>query len=449
MKKKKSFVSLMLVLMISLLAACGGGGGMPNPNATTGTDTKTDTATDNKTEPATGTDAASSNVTLKMFQFKVEIADAMEKLLAEYKKETGVNITIETVGGGADYGAALKAKFASGDEPDIFNNGGYNEAQLWKDRMEDLSDQPWVADLSDNVKDPMTMDGKLYGLPMNIEGYGFLYNKALFEKAGITELPTTLTELRAAAQKLKDAGITPFENGYQEWWVIGQHLVNDAYAKQDDPDKFIADWREGKTSVTDNKIFNDWINLVDLTMEFSNDRPLTTDYNTQMTEFASGMAAMTQQGNWTQVQIDGIDPELQVGVLPMPINDDEKLNDNIFVGVPNNWVVNKNSPNKEEAKKFLNWMVTSETGKKYTVDEFKFIPALKSITYEPEQLGTIAASIQEYVQADKTLGWQWPKLPDGTNQEFGALMQAYVAKKITKEELFKQMDETVLKLAKK
>lgn len=445
--KKTSFLTLALLLMISLLAACGGGG-MPNPETgTTGTGT-TETGTDT-TEPATGTDTPTSDVTLKMFQFKVEIADAMEKLLAEYKKETGVNITIETVGGGADYGAALKAKFASGDEPDIFNNGGYNEAQLWKDRMEDLSDQPWVADLSDNVKDPMTMDGKLYGLPMNIEGYGFLYNKALFEQAGITEIPTTLTELRAAAQKLQDAGIVPFENGYQEWWVIGQHLVNGAYAKQDDPDKFIADWREGKTSVVDNEIFNQWIDLVDLTMEFSNDRPLTTDYNTQMTEFASGMAAMTQQGNWTQVQIDGIDPELQIGVLPMPINDDEALNDNIFVGVPNNWVVNKNSANKEEAKKFLEWMVTSETGKRYTVEEFKFIPALKTITYEPEQLGTIAASIQEYVQADKTLGWQWPKLPDGTSQEFGALMQAYVAKKITKEELFKQMDETVKKLAAK
>jgi len=446
--KKTSFLTLALLLMISILAACGGGG-MPNPETgtTTGTGT-TETGTDT-TESATGTDTPTSDVTLKMFQFKVEIADAMEKLLAEYKKETGVNITIETVGGGADYGAALKAKFASGDEPDIFNNGGYNEAQLWKDRMEDLSDQPWVADLSDNVKDPMTMDGKLYGLPMNIEGYGFLYNKALFEQAGITEIPTTLTELRAAAQKLQDAGIVPFENGYQEWWVIGQHLVNGAYAKQDDPDKFIADWREGKTSVVDNEIFNQWIDLVDLTMEFSNDRPLTTDYNTQMTEFASGMAAMTQQGNWTQVQIDGIDPELQIGVLPMPINDDEALNDNIFVGVPNNWVVNKNSANKEEAKKFLEWMVTSETGKRYTVEEFKFIPALKTITYEPEQLGTIAASIQEYVQADKTLGWQWPKLPDGTSQEFGALMQAYVAKKITKEELFKQMDETVLKLAAK
>lgn len=445
--KKTSFLTLALLLMISLLAACGGGG-MPNPETgTTGTGT-TETGTDT-TEPATGTDTPTSDVTLKMFQFKVEIADAMEKLLAEYKKETGVNITIETVGGGADYGAALKAKFASGDEPDIFNNGGYNEAQLWKDRMEDLSDQPWVADLSDNVKDPMTMDGKLYGLPMNIEGYGFLYNKALFEQAGITEMPTTLTELRAAAQKLQDAGIVPFENGYQEWWVIGQHLVNGAYAKQADPDKFIADWREGKTSVVDNEIFNQWIDLVDLTMEFSNDRPLTTDYNTQMTEFASGMAAMTQQGNWTQVQIDGIDPELQIGVLPMPINDDEALNDNIFVGVPNNWVVNKNSANKEEAKKFLEWMVTSETGKRYTVEEFKFIPALKTITYEPEQLGTIAASIQEYVQADKTLGWQWPKLPDGTSQEFGALMQAYVAKKITKEELFKQMDETVKKLAAK
>ena len=40
----------------------------------------------------------------------------------------------------------LKAKFASNKAPDIFGNGGYQEAQTWKDKFEDLSDQPWVKD---------------------------------------------------------------------------------------------------------------------------------------------------------------------------------------------------------------------------------------------------------------------------------------------------------------
>lgn len=76
---------------------------------------------------------------------------------------------------------------------------------------------------------------------------------------------------------------------------------------------------------------------------------------------ASGEAAMMQQGNWTQGQIDGIDPDLNLGILPMPIDDTPEDNDKLYVGVPSNWVVNKFSPVKEEAKIFLDWLVTSET----------------------------------------------------------------------------------------
>ncbi|SDW47672.1 extracellular solute-binding protein [Paenibacillus sp. CF384] len=98
---------------------------------------------------------------------------------------------------------------------------------------------------------------------------------------------------------------------------------------------------------------------------------------------------MMQQGNWTQVKLDSIDKELNLGLAPMPINDDPALNDKIFVDVPSNWVVNKHSSMKQEAKDFLNWMVTSETGRRYIVEEFMFIPALATIPFIPDQLGDI------------------------------------------------------------
>ena len=78
----------------------------------------------------------------------------------------------------------------------------------------------------------MTIDGKIYGQPVNMEGYGFAYNKKLFEKAGITELPKTFSELEAAAKKLKAAGITPFSVGYAEWWVLANHGLNVPFAYQ-------------------------------------------------------------------------------------------------------------------------------------------------------------------------------------------------------------------------
>ena len=329
-----------------------------------------------------GGGAAGDEVVVDLFQFKVEIADQLKAITDEYTKENpNEKFNIQTVGGGADYGAALKAQFASGNEPDIFNNGGYQEATTWQEKLEDLSDQPWVKDAYETALEPMTIDGKVYGQPLNLEGYGFIYNKDLFEKAGITELPTTLSELEAASKKLQDAGITPFSIGYGEWWVIGQHLLNLGFAQQEDPDAFIKGLYDGTTTIAGNEKFDQLIDLLDLTVKYGNKNPLTTDYNTQVTQFASGETAMMQQGNWTQPMIDKISPDMNIGFLPMPINDDAAANDKLQVGVPNNWVVNKNAPDadKQAAKDFLNWMVSSEAGKKALVEDFKFIPAFKSI----------------------------------------------------------------------
>ncbi|SFD09307.1 ABC transporter substrate-binding protein [Bacillus sp. UNCCL81] len=390
---------------------------------------------------------ANEKITLNIFQFKAEIAKDLEALAKEYQKENkNVTVKVQTVGGGADYGAALKAQFASGNEPDIFNNGGYQEAVTWKDKLEDLSDQDWVKDLYPETEKPMTVDGKLLGMPMNTEGYGFIYNKDLFDKAGITQLPKTLTELEATAKKLKDAGITPFSVGYGEWWILGIHLLNIPFAQQPDPDKFIADLNAGKVKIPDNDKFKEFIKLFDLTIKYGNKNPLTTDYNTQVTNFASGKTAMMQQGNWTQGMIDGITPNMKLGLLPMPINDDKNAMDKIPVGVPNNWVVNKNSKNKEEAKKFLNWMVSSDTGKKYIVEKFKFIPAVKTI--EGKGLGPIADDIQKYSAEGKVLSWNWFKYPNGATNEFGASMQAYVGGQKNPQQLLQSLQDTWDKLKK-
>ncbi|MFF7329075.1 extracellular solute-binding protein [Streptomyces sp. NPDC090306] len=46
-------------------------------------------------------------------------------------------------------------------------------------------------------------DGKTYGVPLVTDTLALVYNKALFEKAGITQAPTTWAELKADAAKVK------------------------------------------------------------------------------------------------------------------------------------------------------------------------------------------------------------------------------------------------------
>ncbi len=380
-------------------------------------------------------------VTLNFFQFKVEIADQLQAMIKEFEAEhPNIKVKLETVGGGADYGAALKAKFASGEKPDIFNNGGFKELELWKEHLADLSNEPWAKNVLPIGKVPMTdTDGKLYGMPVNLEGYGFIYNKDLFEKAGITKAPTTITELKEAAAKLKENDITPFSAGYGEWWVIGQHLLNIGFAQQDDPIAFIEGLYAGTEKIVGNEKFKQFKEVLDTEINFGNENPVTTDYNTQVTLFASGQTAMLQQGNWTENMIYEINPDIKMAFLPIAITDDESSN-RLPVGVPNNWVLNKNSENLDEAKLFLNWMVSSETGKRYITEEFAFIPAFDNI--EPTGLGALGQSILEYSKEDKTIPWTWFRWPDGANKEFAATIQEYAAGKIDYDTVLERFQAT-------
>ena len=424
--KKYKLTFLMLLAFTIVLAGCGNNNGGNTASSGNG-----------------GGESTGETKTIRIFQFKVEIAEALNKLKADYEaSHPGIKLDIQTVGGGSDYGAALKAKFASGEEPDIFNVGGYTEMQTWVDRLEDLSGEAWAKDLVEVAVDQASVDGKLYGQPMNLEGYGFLYNKDLFEQAGITEVPTTISALEDAAKKLEAAGITPFVNGYQEGWILGQHSLNVPFAHMEDPSAYIKGLNEGTDTFEGKAQFDQFFDLFDLTLKYGQKNPLTTDYNTEMTMFANGQAAMTQQGNWTQVQIDGITPDMNIGILPMPINDNADENDKLLVGVPNNWVINKNSAMKDEAKELLEWLVTSEEGKRYITKEFKFIPALTTIEATEEDLGALGAEVVKYSQGDKLLSWQFARFPDGAWNEFGASMQAYIAGKADRAQLLTEFQNT-------
>ncbi|MGG1876169.1 ABC transporter substrate-binding protein [Paenibacillus cisolokensis] len=417
--KKWKFSLVMLLAFSLVLAACGGSSGGGS---------------------ASGGSNDQEVKTVTIFQFKTEIVDGLNELKVEFEKEyPNIKLDIQTVGGGADYGAALKTKFASNDAPDIFSNGGYAEMDMWFDRLEDLSDQPWVPDLVEMAAKPMTKDGKVYGMPMNLEGWGYIYNKDLFEQAGITEMPKTYSQLEEASKKLEAIGVIPFANAYQEWWLLGNQGINPAFDLQEDPDAFIQGLNEGTETFVGNKYFEEWAKLMQLTLEYGNKNPLTTDYNTAISLLATEQAAMMQNGNWAQTEIDAINPDLNLGFLPMPLGENAEENDAINVGVPANLVVNKDSDSKEEAKIFLNWLVTSDIGQEYIVKHFKFIPSLTSIEATPEDMGDLGSSIYDFVQAGKVLEKHSAKFPDGVAQEFAGSMQAFFAGKSDVNKLLEDM----------
>ena len=111
-----------------------------------------------------------------------------------------------------DSNTLLQSRINSRGYPDVFDVESGTSAQKYYEYAYDWTDEKEVLDkfneqALDTGKDA---DGKIMSLPWTYENMGLIYNKDLFEKAGITELPKTMDELEAACEKLDAAASQHF-----------------------------------------------------------------------------------------------------------------------------------------------------------------------------------------------------------------------------------------------
>lgn len=403
----------------------------------------------------TTTEKSGEKAEIDIFQFKVEIAKELEEAAKAYEEENpNVKINIQTVGGGDDYGAALKAAFQSGSEPDIFNVGGPQDIKDWMDKLEDLSDQPWVDKALEGVLSGATVDDKVYALPFNLEGYGFVYNTEIFKAAGIdaekiVDFKSLEEAVKTLDKKIKDGELeeefplleSVFEFPAKETWITGLHTSNVALGQEFDSsiEAFNAEEVEFKYGDSLKKI-------IDLQADYSMHRDdkqklNAVDYTTQAEEgIAIERVAIIQQGNWVYGLVEGVDEEVaeKLDILPIPLEGGKE--DSIPVGVPMHWVVNKDSDDavKDAAKDFLNWLYTSEKGKDYVVNEFHFIPPLTG--YEDLEVeDSLGRAVSRYAEAGKTTPWVFMGYPTAWGMEgLGNNIQKYLSGEFTWEQVISE-----------
>jgi len=145
-------------------------------------------------------------------------ATATKALVAAFEK-AHPNIKINVVSQPADnYFSLLQASAVSKNGPDLavmwtglFTLKYKNFLLNLKGKIPDsdlarVHDIQWTADNFDAANGP-------YVIPLEIQFYIGFYNKDDFQKAGVTSVPTTWSQLFAACDKLKAAGFTPLVYG--------------------------------------------------------------------------------------------------------------------------------------------------------------------------------------------------------------------------------------------
>jgi multiple sugar transport system substrate-binding protein len=223
-----------------------------------------------------------------------------------------------------DYGTQIQAAFAAGDYPEVFTVGqfdfpSYVDSGLLMqagDRIEAVDDiyPSLLSAFSD-------ADGNAYCVPKDFSTLALYYNVDAFEAAGVA-LPTadwTWDDMAAAAQAITDADVTAADGSD----VIG-------FSAAADRNRWLAFfWGNGARFFNDagEIVFDspEAIAALDFYGSFAangtGDVPANiggAGWNGEA--FGRGLAAMTVEGNWAIGYLNNDFPDLNWGVVEIPLS---------------------------------------------------------------------------------------------------------------------------------
>jgi raffinose/stachyose/melibiose transport system substrate-binding protein len=267
----------------------------------------------------------------------------------------------------------LQTQLRSGEGPDVFSWGsgpGYAGALAKAGLLFDLTPayEQYKWPVYEFAKQRVTFDGKIVGIPGEMETIGLFYNKDMFAEMGL-EQPKTLAELTAAAEKFKDAKKTPIAAADQEGWP-GGHMLSMALGSRigsEGVDALIngqGSWNSPDV-IAAIQLWKDWN---DAGLLGKSPTSQTTDGAAAL--FYSGDAAVLPTGSWAIPAIDK-NAKFDVGYMPFPA----ESGPGVFTGgLGSGPFVSASSKKTDAAVKFLNFLVSPEHGR-WTVEEQGTIPA--------------------------------------------------------------------------
>lgn len=387
-------------------------------------------------------EAGAGSITL--MQNKPEIDAMLQEYGAAWSEETGIGITIKSVGGssGTSLGQQLRADYAAGEMPDIFVIAGIEDYREWESIILDLSDEEWV----DETSVAFTVDGTVYGFPVAIEGWGMAYNADILEEAGVD--PASLTNYAAYASAFERIDSMKEELGLDSvvsmaasadmGWVTAHHNFN-SLLSNGLPYGDTSVVEQLKAGRVDRQRLAEYADWVELLFEYADPAILTTgNYDAQVGAFAAQKAAFLHQGNWVDPNMEAAGATFEMGFAPHGSMKAET--DGIFVSAPSFYVINAESENIDAAKQFLNDMVFTDAGQEFMVNEAGMIPAYKNVELNPK--GQLSRSVQNWAAQGKVYAWnQYQFTGEFRDQTLAPIYNQFATGQISKGEFISALTE--------
>jgi len=357
---------------------------------------------DNSGKSSPGASGESPSGPVKRLQLMTLSAESVDTLNAYAesfsKKNPGYAVDVTVIPGVTDFNAAMAAKLAAGDPPDMMIYQWGTQIQLYAkgDNLLDLSGKGFEDKLKPIVKKVNVYKGKTYAFPISQAIFGMFFNVDVAKKYGVTEIPKTFDQFLAANETMQKNGLaspvvipgkdgsgaTAFNFGYLHQVVAGENP------------NFYKETVEG-TRHWNGPEFEGLFDNYAKVLKYANKDLLGLDLDGARRRFVKGEAVFYMGGTAESVGLRQLNPDLNFIVIPDPFMQDEKDYKTI-ADFDSGISISSKTKYPDAAIAFLNEMFSVESGELYA-----------------KNLSTISAVKGTQVSGDPILENQMPLINEG------------------------------------
>src|SRR5580704_10268402 len=351
-----------------------------------------------------GCSSSGGRTSIVLEETKPEVIPYFDNLVAKFNaSQNSITVTHDSI-------SSLIAEFVRGNPPDIDCDNYNLTTSIFVARgvLANLAGLPQAKTIDPNIQDLVTQYASFQGetsvLPYSVAAEGVIYNPELFDKVGISDVPTTWTEFLAVCEKFKSAGITPVYQTYGDTWTIQQGLFDYTVGGMIDVAAFFKQLNAEGTNLASNpavsfeKDFTAPCQKMLSLSPYFNKNPIAEHYTDGNLAFASGQAGMYMQGPWAVGDVLAISPKLKMGTFPLPATDDPaqtkcRVNLDLAIWLPRS----QSSSQRAAALEFLDYLMQPSIMNAYNQANLAFSP-LKDA---PPQTSPIVAGLNPYVSSGR------------------------------------------------
>ncbi|MDE2638861.1 MAG: extracellular solute-binding protein [Chloroflexota bacterium] len=324
--------------------------------------------------------------------------------------------------GGVDVGANLRALVSTGQVRDLTE---YYRASGLIDRIPPL------------LLSQVTVDGRIYAIPQNMESVGIFYNKDVFAELEL-EVPTEWAEYIDVLEAVKDAGYYGYTMGLAGGWPSA--LMASMFMYSSAGSEYI-DVLSGTQPWTDCDNCLDGMNAFYGMVEngYANPEPLGIDYDQSLDLFYQQITVMVLNGPWFIDASVSADPDFEIGFFYLPAvnpNTDIKT-----LGGIGGSIIIAEYADVDAAFKVVDWLTTEEVAVQALRESF-VLPAFSIEVPEDIDPLTYQIASETAANVDKIGFWPVTYLPPKVFGDMNQIVQGMIGGMLTPEELLSEMQET-------